>query len=123
MNVDGDSTKSESTLTSMSYREANGSSESTIPKSHCSINMPGELGIIFKISREIASRRPLSYLKLSQVAYGKIKQGNKIEFFDCCSIAYMTIKVHRIVLLSREDNIMYEDEQVDGSTPIMSPNL
>ena len=78
--------ESESTLTSMSC-EANGGAESTIPKSHSSTNMRGKSDIIFKISRETSSQRPLSYLKLSQVAYGKIKQGNKIKFFYHYSMA------------------------------------
>ena len=53
MDFDRDSIKSESTLTSMSCMDDNGSAESTIPMTDCATNMPGAIGITFKISRKI----------------------------------------------------------------------
>lgn len=114
MDFDGDSIKSESTLTSMSCLEDNGDAESTVCMTHASTNIPGAADIIFKISRETADRRSLSSLKLSQVAYDKIKQGHKVKFFNQYSMAYMTVRVRHTASPCREDNIMHEDEQEDG---------
>lgn len=54
MDFDWNSIKSESTLTSMSCMDDNGSAESNIPMTHCATNMPGAIGITFKISRKIS---------------------------------------------------------------------
>jgi len=108
MDFDGDNIKCESTLMSMSRIEDNGYAESTISVTYSSINTPRAIGISFQLSRETANRRPLS-----PVAYGKIKQGKKIEFFDQYSMAYMTISVRHTDLPSQKD-IMNEDIQNDA---------
>lgn len=54
MDFDWNSIKSGSTLISMSCMDDNGFAESTIPMTHCATNMPGAIGITFKISRKIS---------------------------------------------------------------------
>lgn len=82
MDCDVDNIKSDPTLMSMSHMEDTNTAKPTKSMTHCATNMPETIGITFKISRETANRRLLSFPKLSKVAYGKLKQGNKIEFYD-----------------------------------------
>lgn len=87
--------------------------ESHISKTHSTIDMPRETGITFKISQP-AQRRSPSFLKLSQATYGKLKQGRHIEFFDQCSLTYMTIRIHHPSATYKEDHSMHVDELEDG---------
>jgi len=82
--------KSESTLTSMSYTK---DKDYPMSRTHSSISVTRMASTIYQPSRVNAKRRPLRHLWLSQAAYGKTRQGNKMEFFDKHFMAYMTVRI------------------------------
>lgn len=123
MDFDVDSIKSDPTLMSMSHMEDTNTAKPTKSMTHCATNMPETIGITFKISRETTNRRLLSFPKLSKVAYGKLKQGNKIEFYDHNFMTEMIVSVHNTESPSREVSPMLEDEQVIGEHTINVPQF
>ncbi|KAJ8447238.1 hypothetical protein Cgig2_030469 [Carnegiea gigantea] len=72
-----------------------------------------EEGTIYQLSGDNVKRKPLRYLWLSQATYGKIKEGNKIEFFDKHCMAYITVRIHHTKSSRRKGCSMNEDAKGD----------
>lgn len=114
MDLDGDSKTSNPPWMSMSCSKDRECAKSNLSMLCSAINMPRAAGITFNISKENAQRLSLKFLKLSQAAYGKLKQELHVKFFNQSSMMYMTVRVHHLGPTYRENHIMHVDEQEDG---------